>query len=781
MPILKDYQEKAVTRLLDYTCDALGLPDRRIQMVLKAPTGAGKTVTMAAYLSRLIQEVTLRPNLPRDIAIIWIAPNTLHLQSYHSLKGFYSELNDLKTVQINDLSGNVELRPKDLLFINWSSVDKEKNTFRKENERSFNLETLILNTRLQNIEIIAVIDEAHLSAFTGEQAKNVLKLIDAKIEISVTATPLHIPDRNVVIQRQEVVASQMIKKGVRLNVDLSEEEQKGLSLDLHLLQKAMSKRQEAADAYEAAGININPLLLVQLPSEKATLTDEDRTKRKIIEEHLESEFGITTRNNLLAIWLSDSSDKINLYNLEHPAAMQRVLIFKQAISQGWDCPRAAVLIIFREIGNPTFGIQTVGRILRMPEQKHYSDDFLNYGYVYTNLQNSVIRFLPDNEDYFSKQRAVFKKGLSNHQLQSSYIVNDRPSLGFLSSDFLRIFNHTVESLYEISEIPEAHLFNSIEEAEIKAITEKNRKEFAAKFWDLQVEEIEISIPKDIYVDAYDVNTILVNNDKIGHFSKTQAELNEMLERFCYDSVSVLNKSKSWKLLKRTLIEFVEYYMSYDEFTARKILLHAPNQKLLTEIITISLENYDKWQKEKGNKNRREETSVWQVPEERFYSEIFHRQEKIKFHALEPFFEFNNASTPEKIFQKLLEDNYRELEWWYKNGDKGREHFAVSYTNSANELSLFFVDFIVKFSADTFGLFDTKTKGSDPEASRKHNALLDYIANINKRNPDRSLIGGILIPESKGNDILFRYCRDKIENTSDLTGWDYFNPSVINKR
>ena len=628
MIILKEYQEKAVGLLIEHTCDALQAPNRRIQMLLKAPTGAGKTVTMAAFISQLIQEVVLRPNLPRDLAFIWIAPNTLHLQSYDSLKGFYSELNELRTIHLDELGGNTVLLPKDLLFVNWSSVDKEKNTFRQENEKGFNLETLIENTYLQSTEIIVVIDEAHLSAFTGDQAKKVLKLIDAKIEISVTATPRVTPDMNVVIPRQKVVAAQMIKKGVKLNSDLSEEEQNGEMLDLHLLRKAMQKRNLISQEYQKAGIDINPLLLIQLPSEIASLTEDDKSKRLIMENYLAGDFGITTQNHELAIWLSDSKDKVNLEGIEKPNAVQKVLIFKQAISQGWDCPRAAVLIIFREIGNPTFGVQTVGRILRMPQQRHYENEALDFGYVYTNIQNKVIQVVADDLDYFSLQVAKRKTGLTYNELKASYIINDRANPGYLLSDFERIFYKLVEEQYNVIQVPERNLFTPEEEAEIHRIEENNRNAFISRMWDLNVDEIEISIPTNIMADAYEANTLIDAHDHMGHFSKTQAELSDMVDRFCYESITRLNKSKSWKVLRQTLIQFVEYYLSFDEFKARKILLCGMNQPRLIELITNALEHYDTWQKEKGNKNKRVEDKNWQVPEERYYPEIYQKQESI---------------------------------------------------------------------------------------------------------------------------------------------------------
>lgn len=780
MIILKEYQEKAVERLIEYTADALVMPNRRIQMLLKAPTGAGKTVTMAAYLSRLVQEVVLRPDLPRDIAFIWLAPNTLHLQSYASLKGFYGELNDLKTIQIDDLQRDAILQPKDLLFINWSSVDKEKNTFRKEGEQDFNLTKLVENTYLEGTEIIVIIDEAHLSAFSGIQALKVLKMIDAKIEIAVTATPKITPDMNVVIPRAKVVAAQMIKKGVKLNPDLSEEEQMGQMLDLHLLRKAMQKRDQIAGEYKKAGIDINPLLLIQLPSEIVTLTEEDKNKRLIMENYLAGEFSITAQNHQLAVWLSDSKDKVNLDNIEEPNAIPKVLIFKQAISQGWDCPRAAVLIIFREIGNPTFGVQTVGRILRMPQQKHYDNEILDFGFVYTNIQNKVIQVVADDLDYFSMQISRRKPDLVYNALTTSFIVNDRPNPGYLLSDFERIFYAIVETNFGITQVPEQTLFTADEEAQINEQIQFNRKAFEVKFWNLHVDEIEIQIPTNIIADAYEANTLIDAHDHMGHFSKTQAELSDMLDRFCFDSITRLNKSKSWKVLKRTLIQFVEYYLAYDEFKARKILLCADNKPRLIELITIALEHYDAWQKERGNSNKRIEDKNWQVPEERYYPEIYQKQEQVIMHALEPFYELNNVSSPEKVFAEVLEKNKEYIEWWYKNGDKGKEHFSVPYTNTANELSMFYVDFIIRFKNGVIGLFDTKTKRSDYEAPKKHNALIEYFEKENKANPEIKMIGGIIIPETTGNTISFRYCINRIKDTNDLTGWDFFDPAMINK-
>lgn len=46
--------------------------------------------------------------------------------------------------------------------------------------------------------------------------------------------------------------------------------------------------------------------------------------------------------------------------------------------------------MFREIKNPTFAIQTVGRILRMPFGTHFANPELNLGYLYTNYKRNEV-------------------------------------------------------------------------------------------------------------------------------------------------------------------------------------------------------------------------------------------------------------------------------------------------------------------------------------------------------------------------------------------------------
>lgn len=774
MYLLTTFQEKAVNQLLTYTYESLTYGASQTAILLESPTGSGKTVMMAAYLERLIDELPLQPDGTSNVAFIWFAPNTLHIQSFESLQDMYADTRKLRCMDLSHLTNNPVLNPCDLLFVNWSSVDSLKKIWRRDNEQNINLETLIVNTKQKGTKLILVIDEAHLSAFSGPQAIEVRKLIAANIEISVTATPLKRPQRTVFISRQEAIQAQMIKKGVRLNIDLDPKKQNDEGVTSHLLRTAFDKKKELA-AWFAAEIGenqLNPLILIQLPSDNSALTEEDKTIRNTITHLLATDYDITTQNGRLAIWLSGEKDTDGLEKMN---GLQDVLIFKQAIAQGWNCPRACILLSYRNVQSPDFGIQTVGRILRMPHQKHYQTDDLNYGYVYTNMESSRINFVPSDIDYFNMQVATRQddKGWVYESLLSSVIINDRATPGELSNAFKSIFFNEMEQRYGIVQLPEINLLTPENEEDLPRLKAINWQAMCENGWEFEIDPNQIHLPVNIEVDSYEVNARMIDSHEMKAFAITTAEFETYFNRFCYDSLTRYNRSKSLKFLAQALVEFAEYYLNINQYAAWKFFLFPQNKTLLVPHITAALERFV----EKENSNRRPESQRWQVPKERYYNDLY-KAEELANHALIPFFEYKNASSVEKTFKQELLNHTDALEWWYKNGDKGREHFAISYRNLQGELRLFYVDFVIKFKSGKIGLFDTKTKRSDLDAPQKHNALIDYIEQENKTNPTRKLIGGIIIPEESAGVISFRYCTNRITDTADLRGWDFFLPANI---
>ena len=61
---------------------------------------------------------------------------------------------------------------------------------------------------------------------------------------------------------------------------------------------------------------------------------------------LKNKHNISNENGKLAIYLSE--EKENLETITKNENSVEVMIFKQAIALGWDCPRASILVLFRD-------------------------------------------------------------------------------------------------------------------------------------------------------------------------------------------------------------------------------------------------------------------------------------------------------------------------------------------------------------------------------------------------------------------------------------------------
>jgi type III restriction enzyme len=764
MIVLKKYQEEAVDGLLNNTYRLLRRPGARHTMVLKAPTGSGKTVTMAAFLNKLCEELPDKLELEkRSVAFVWIAPNKLHIQSYMALRNYFSELRSIKPIQFEDITDN-ELKPNEVLFVNWESINKDKNVMVRESEMGKNLYQYVNRAKIHDTEIVVIIDEEHMFANprTARRTAEVLQKIYPKVEIRVSATPITRTDYMTVVEREDVIAQEMIKEGIILNPAMDTYHQDDRTLDQILMDVALEKRNQLAAAYRKLGKNINPLLLIQLPND--TSEENSVEDRKIIDEvmqYLGVAKSITTANAKMAVWLSGRRE--NLDNIEQPDNMTEVLLFKQAIALGWDCPRAAVLLIFRELHSQTFTIQTVGRILRMPEQKHYPDPILNQGYVYTNLSRNQIEVVKDDMNYITMNKALRIENYKPVNLQSTY-YNTRLVRNRLGSKFKR-------ALYTIAE---KH-WGFTRELDEESIFPRNRKALEARMVHTDISTIEVIIPENIHLTG-DIE--IKNVNETARFAKTQDELNVLFRQFCRANVGDYAVVDSTPVLEMSLKMLFEEYLGYNEFDAVKIMLYDYNQPQFVELIELAIAEFTRMQEEKAKTAVREaQVYPWEVPVERIYNENYHERAQ-PTHALLPFYEQNSVSNPEVKFADYLESKKDHLEWWYKNGDKAKEHFAVPYTDYTGKESLFYVDFIILTKKGIRCIFDTKTAGSDPgNAHLKHNALVEFIQKQNEKGIPT--IGGLMIRKETGATETWRYCINKIDHTRDLTGWDFFDPAILN--
>lgn len=780
------YQEKAVRQLVENTVNLLGLNGNRRQVVLKAPTGAGKTVMASEMLATLTEELQSRSDLPfRQVAFIWIAPNKLHQQSYFKMKNFFTETKLLKPVMFDELDqSDGIIHQGEVLFVNWESINSKNNLIVRDNEQGLSLYDIARKTRVENIPIIVVIDEEHLFwTKTADKSKAVLEKINAKVEIRISATPKTKPEYLVNIDRQEVIREEMIKEGVLLNPDVTSGYANDIALNEHLINKALEKRQQIADAYKKEGVNINPLLLIQLPNDTTDAMTADDTKiMEQVVQYLDVMQGINTDNHRLAVWLS--KQKTNLEDIERNDNLTEVLLFKQAIALGWDCPRAAVLLIFRKLTSDTFTVQTVGRILRMPEQRFYRNPLLNKGYVYTDISKDKIQIVADDMDYLHKAvlQAVRRNNLDNVQLVSYYEVRRSADRNRLGPDFRRVLTKTFEDMWTTTTpltipflLEDEGEESDYQQIDVQSTIVKNRQSAERQRIRLDVKNVNIEIPADIFFQN-DVNTTIETGQK-AKFTRTAGEVDRVFIDWCRQMLSGYEKAHSTGVLANYLLEAMENLFELFETEAKKVVLYHENRPKFADVVSRALARYSRKLelRQQEAKKRSFERYEWEVPEDRTYTEENHViKDKMEDHALLPFIELRTASTPEQEFALFLESHRDSIDWWYKNGDSGREHYAVAYTNSQGDKSLFYVDFVIKMNNGQVFLFDTKTENSDPDAPQKHNALLDYMQN--EENSPKHLQGGIIIHDinHSGN---WLYSPQPIDNTYDTQGWDAFFPDM----
>ena len=716
---LKEYQKDAVERLKDNVERIANSGESEI-CIFQAPTGSGKTIMMAELLRQLAKET-------KKFSFIWISVRMLHEQSKEKLENYYETDRTLQCSYFDDLQDR-KIAENEILFINWHSINKKDiNIYVRENEQENNLNNIIENTKKEGREIILVIDESHHTA-TSEKSKELIEIISPKVTIEVSATPELTEGIGglVKVNLSDVKAEEMIKSEISVNPEFLEIRVDSKSSDELVIGEALKKREELSKFYEREHSNVNPLVLIQLPDQKGNLVN----KKDEIVGILKDKFHITEESGKLAIWLSEEKTE-TLVNIEKNDNEVTVLVFKQAPALGWDCPRASILVIFRESKSFTFTIQTIGRIMRMPELKYYDNPELNKGYIFTNLPNIEI-----TEDYAKDYVTIYeaKRDIELYDgvsLPSIYLKRQRERTR-LSGAFTNIFLEVAK---------ECNLKKNITTSPSRVVS-------------------------PIIADGK-----IVNIDKLGeieHKGTIEIELDEIelqqrFDVFITQNCTPYAPADSSDRLKTAIYQFLynEFRISKFSAQAQKIVLGKENVQAFVDTINLAKEKY-KVEVVGKAKGKREliEIKKWEVPIVISYNSRYTKDEK-PLSIMKPFYT-RKQSNPEKQFVELLGTS-KNVKWWFKNGEYEVKYFAVLRTDGDS----FYPDWIVKFKDGRLGIFDTKlgATAKEEEAGPRAEGLYEYLSNLDKSR--KKIFGGIVV--NKGGTWRLND-NEKYSYDDNLIGW-----------
>jgi len=744
---LFDYQNDAVAALVKGFKELLYGGRSPNQIVFKAPTGSGKTVMVASMLEQLLAE-----DIGKECVFIWACKGILANQSYEKLSQQYLQGSAYSFMRLGDLSAEA-LPTNTVMFISWEKIFRSHpdddgeivfdNVAVRIGETGKNLQNVMNLTREAGKTVILIVDEAHSGLMAPSTRRAVETIIQPKMSIEVSATPQNMPSaediadncaRLVKVGLVDVVASGTIKKYAKINSNISEHVD-GETADTAVISAALATRMILLERYIVEGTNIKPLILIQLPTESAKTSEADVSMRETVENYLR-DCGITYDNHKLAIWLSD--DKTNKELVDIPDSPVEVLIFKQAIALGWDCPRAQILIMLRAMRSITFETQTVGRIMRMPELHHYDDDALNVAYVYTNIASVIVAQDDDTKLYFPPKHSHQRPGLRNIVLPNSYFLRaDRKRLG---GEFRDILIDQLNSVFEINDDDSAAI----------------RQQKLATKLDIADEELTVRIPSDTVVDNLDdIDKLLIETIPAG---VDRPYVQRQFDMSVKSWVKPYAPHDSAPVLKSALYKWFNDNGFRDEYTVQKIMTcanesAASNQIVLSEIIEIAKNEYCR---DKGE-FRVEKNSAFFAPVEQEFGEDY-IEVPMEKHALIPYYRHRGAHNPEVAFEQYL-DSHGQVEWWFRNGISQSKYFGVVYTDESTFKDWFYPDYIVRFTDGTVGIFDTKgvdsTANPDSEQGQRVDAKANALQNYLRANAGLHVWGGIVVSLDNKTDWLIQ--------------------------
>lgn len=404
---LKDYQDEAVRDVLDRLRKARKRwheDGDKNAFSLTAATGAGKTVMAAAALEALFHGDDERNFDPDPGAVvIWFSDDpSLNEQTRFRLIQAADRINLTDMVVVENTFQRERFQPGKIYFLNTQKLGKKSLLVRgydpegtelpyRPDLRSYTIWDTIQNTiEDPNLTLYLVLDEAHRgmggsASGAGERSTIVKRLINGvgsvpaiPVVLGISATvdrfdkAMKEADGRTMLPNVVVDAAKVQDSGLLKDVIVLDALNEGADAETVYVRRATKKAMEASDAWavyaKEQGIEpVTPLMVLQVPNSP----DPARVAKwlDVVRENW-PELGDDAFANVFGEHKTETFGVHKVPYVE-PQRVQdetgvRVLLAKDAISTGWDCPRAEVMVSFRPATDQTHITQLLGRMVRTP-------------------------------------------------------------------------------------------------------------------------------------------------------------------------------------------------------------------------------------------------------------------------------------------------------------------------------------------------------------------------------------------------------------------------------
>lgn len=756
-----EFQETAVEDLIGQFKTLWKQPQHQIPITLKAPTGSGKT-----YMTeKLICDLTKQPDWKQDVAFVWITfSDDLAMQSKDKFVDYFTPNLPGRMLTIEDLNQGA-LRGNDVIFLNWQKlvsesadnrVNRRPKDERLRKESGYYFEDVLELTKAEGREFILIIDESHRNV-TAASMRDVINPMNPKIIFKVSATPEEEPSYSDIthnkagwyeVERQDVIDAGLIKSELICQTEEDLKSQEGEDLDKALLTLAMKKRQALCDDINTFGFDVNPLVIIQLPNDDSSVDSQDMTKEQYVTEFLVSKGVPATR---IAKWFTSQKKPVGLEDNNSP---YDYLLFKMAAGTGWDCPRAQVLVMFRDIHSETFETQTIGRIVRVPVRGVPGAEIFKNGYIYTNCKRAAVLNAKYDEPGNKPKTFIStsKKGedfVLDVKLDTEYISRaDYGDLG-KSWEFQKQLFKTFNEYFGIQQDDTIPILKDKLTAKGLSIipTLKQQVLVNSKMQNFDQISIEFNAGENT---EYEVS---LNDVQKWFTSLCVSLLKEQTDEDC----KIGNIARSWGSLKSALRLWLKFVFPELDDDGRYRIFIADTERGANSIFRICLTKTLKDYRpilnaqidERKRKAEEQDTETFVIYKACAFTDDYEVIETKKC-LYSPFYlrkEYNGRDN-EIAFIKYIDD-CASVDWWMKNGDSGKDWLSFRYENEeSGKTELFYPDWIIYFKNGDIGLFDTKSgnTATSVETKCKAEALQKKIGYLNGFNRDLiHYVGGIVIP------------------------------------